>query len=377
MYLIFSFIFTFIGIFSLTFIIFLIQFFCSQLDKLTGKEISVLLIIKYIFYIGVSVIPLIFPISILFTSIITFGELSYNGELIVIKSSGISLFRILTPVISIIIIFSIGIYFFSDFIVPKAEKKAKEFGYQIISASSYLRKGIFTNIIPNLFIKTDKKLKNNTFCNIIIYFNDYENLTTSIIYSEKGKIISYRENKFLNIKLTNGYIYNYNIDSFNKKNIQYYRLIHFNSMIQNFKLPYFFYSKNKELYNEYDFISYQMKDLIKKIDFLKKEKTYNFLIYKIKFEIQKRITFPITCIIMFFIGSSLGSIIRKGDIGYPIIVALIIFIVYYILLIVTQNKVEKKEISPCIGAWIPNLVFLPFSVWITYKSTIDDYYYYY
>ncbi|WP_262887098.1 LptF/LptG family permease [Blattabacterium cuenoti] len=89
---------------------------------------------------------------------------------------------------------------------------------------------------------------------------------------------------------------------------------------------------------------------------------------------QKKFTFPVTCIIMFLTGAPLGAIIRKGGIGHPTIAAITIFIIYYTLLTITQNKVEKAEICPWIGAWIPNFIFFPVSIWMTYKTAMDDFY---
>lgn len=78
---------------------------------------------------------------------------------------------------------------------------------------------------------------------------------------------------------------------------------------------------------------------------------------------------------MFLIGAPLGAIIRKGGMGRPTLIAIIIFIIYHTLLTITQNQGEKAEIWPWIGAWIPNFVFFPLSIWITYKTVMDDFYY--
>ncbi|WP_185877668.1 LptF/LptG family permease [Blattabacterium cuenoti] len=381
LYIIYSFIIPFFGIFFLTFIIFIVQFFWSQINELSDKDINILIIIKFIFYFGVCTVPLITIISILLTSIITFGELSENRELIIIKSSGISLFRTMLPIFFITMILSIGLYLFSDFIITKAEIKIKELGYKIIYTypSLKLKERVFNTIGGNFFINIEKKLNNNYFYKVVIFFyDDYSNVNT--IHSNKCNIISDNENKFIQLKLINGFLYkesNFN----DQEHIPNYYIIRFNTLIKNFKLPSSSFEEIKNI-NDNDYQHEQTIELIKKIKSLNKKKHHNMnsihanairkKINKMKLEIHRKLTFPITCIIMFFIGASLGALVKKGGIGYPTIIALTIFSLYYIILTIIQNKVEKEEIIPWIGIWIPNFILLLFGIYITHRSMIND-----
>ncbi|WP_185871973.1 LptF/LptG family permease [Blattabacterium cuenoti] len=372
LYILRLFIAPFFIIFFTIFIVFMIQFFWSQIDELSGKNINILIIIKFIFYFGISIIPLVTPISLLLTSLITYGNFSETQELTAIKSSGISLFRIMKPILGFTCILSILLYLFSDLVIPKAKIKAKKLGYKISLTHPYfkLKEGIFVNLLPNFFIKIDNKSKNNQeLHNVFIFFYD-KNLLVNTILSKKGFFIINKDKyESIQFKLMNGILYSENK---NEKKGQYsYQIVQFDTLIQNFKIPsYEDYEKIKNL-DDYD--SYDTKTLMKKIKFLKKEKNIYHLI-KLQLELQKKFTFPVTCIIMFLIGAPLGAFIRKGGIGVPTIVALIIFIIYYTLLTITQNKVEKNEIDPWIGAWIPNCIFFPISIWMTYKTVMDDFY---
>ncbi|WP_185851900.1 LptF/LptG family permease [Blattabacterium cuenoti] len=376
LYMIRLFIAPFLIIYSTIFIIFMIQFFWSQIDELTDKNISLFIILKFIFYFGMSILPLVTPIALLFTSIIMFGDFSENQELIAIKSSGISLFRVMIPILGITFVLSIGLYLFSDFAIPKVKMKAKKLGYQISLTHPFLRlkEGIFVNLLPNFFIKVDRKSINSNYLhNIFIFFYDKNSLVNTIL-SRKGVLISNKEDGSIQLKLINGVLYSENET---KKEQYSYQIVEFDTLIQNFKTISELKIKNLDDYDFYQTLN--TKNLLKKINFLKKYKntnTYENKIYlaKLKLELQKKFTFPVTCIIMFLTGAPLGAIIRKGGIGYPTMIAMIIFIIYYTLLTITQNKVEKAEISPCIGAWIPNFIFFPVSIWMTYKTVMDDFY---
>lgn len=87
---------------------------------------------------------------------------------------------------------------------------------------------------------------------------------------------------------------------------------------------------------------------------------------------QRILSYSFTCIIFFLIGASLGSIIRKGGMGVPVIVAIVIFIIFYVLNLTIENISWKGNLNPYWAAWIPNLVLFPFGVWLTYKALTDS-----
>lgn len=87
---------------------------------------------------------------------------------------------------------------------------------------------------------------------------------------------------------------------------------------------------------------------------------------------QRIISYSFTCIIFFLIGASLGSIIRKGGMGLPVVISIIIFIIFYVLNLSVENLSWKGALDPYLAAWIPNMVLFPFSVWLTYKALTDS-----
>lgn len=428
LYMIRLFLAPFLIIFFSIFFVFIVQFFWSKMDELTGKNINILIILKFIYYFGISIIPLVIPISILLTSIITYGYISESQELIAIKSSGISLFRVMKPLLCITFLLSVGLYFFSDFSIPEAKRKAQELGYKIsiTHPSLRLKEGVFVNIFPDFFIKIGKKKNSNLLENIFIFFYG-KNLAINTILAEKGVLIPNKKEDGFQIKLMKGFFYR---DNPYEGKTYSYQMVHFDSFIQSFKNPLIEY-KNLDYYYDDSYKTLDTKKLMEKIHFLKKENcqlysyfqklNYNSLFQKKKFffkksknknrslllhkkdylsflidelqhqkkflqnrkkylskyqfELQKKFTFPVTCIIMFLIGAPLGALIRKGGMGLPTLIAIIIFIIYHTLLTITQNQGEKAEIWPWMGAWIPNFVFFPLSIWITYKTVMDDFYY--
>ncbi|MPM05973.1 hypothetical protein SDC9_52268 [bioreactor metagenome] len=96
------------------------------------------------------------------------------------------------------------------------------------------------------------------------------------------------------------------------------------------------------------------------------------VLIKHEVEIQRKFTLSIACLLLFFIGAPLGAIIRKGGLGMPLVVSVIVFILYYIISITGEKSVKEGVLSPEIGMWISSAILLPFGIWLTIKTTTDS-----
>jgi lipopolysaccharide export system permease protein len=76
----------------------------------------------------------------------------------------------------------------------------------------------------------------------------------------------------------------------------------------------------------------------------------------------------VVCLVLFFIGASLGAIIRKGGIGVPTLIALGLFVVYQLLTMAGERMAKNQFIEPWLGMWISTVLLLPMSIWITRKA---------
>jgi lipopolysaccharide export system permease protein len=78
-----------------------------------------------------------------------------------------------------------------------------------------------------------------------------------------------------------------------------------------------------------------------------------------------------SCLLLFFIGAPLGAIIRKGGLGMPTVLAILIFLFYYILSIVGEQMVRAGELSPSVGMWMSTVVLLPGAIYLTRRAVRD------
>jgi lipopolysaccharide export system permease protein len=87
--------------------------------------------------------------------------------------------------------------------------------------------------------------------------------------------------------------------------------------------------------------------------------------------LHDKFVLAIACIILFFVGAPLGALIRKGGLGLPMVVAIVLFLTYHFFGIFAKNSAEKGSFSPIIGSWLSTIVMLPLSIYLTRSATND------
>ena len=90
------------------------------------------------------------------------------------------------------------------------------------------------------------------------------------------------------------------------------------------------------------------------------------------FELYSKYSFAVVCIVFLFIGAPMGSIVRKGGFGYPLLIAIICFMLFIVLTILFKDMAEAFVIHPILAVWMPNLLLLPIGIFLTYKAMNDS-----
>ena len=106
----------------------------------------------------------------------------------------------------------------------------------------------------------------------------------------------------------------------------------------------------------------------KKNDYQIRTKTLN----KHEIALHEKYVLAIACIILFFVGAPLGAIIRKGGIGLPLVVAIVLFLTYHFIGIFAKNSAEDGTMHPFIASWLSTAIMFPLGIWLTYRATTDQ-----
>ena len=203
---------TFLPLFIMTFgiclFIFLMQFLWKYVDEMVGKGIEIYVLGKLFFYVALTMVSESLPLAILFASLMTFGNLGEQFELLALKASGISLMRIMRPVMVFLICITVVAFFFQNDIIPISQVKMYTLLYSVRNKSPELeiKSGTFnqdmrgTSIYVREKDKKDKQLMRNVM--IYDYSEGFNNLCVTV--ADSARIQTSENKKFVILTLMSG-----------------------------------------------------------------------------------------------------------------------------------------------------------------------------
>ena len=447
-----AFVWPFLATFFITLFVFMMQILWKYIDDLVGKGLDMLTLTKFLIYASATLVTLAMPIAILLSSIMTFGKLGENFELVAIKSSGISLLRFMRPLFFVSVLLSGIAFLFANYIAPVANLKFAVIYHDIYEKSPAfdLKDGVFYNGFRGFSILVGKKEKDKSTLQNVLIYEQSNGVQDNTIISEKGKMTISDDKKFLEFRLHNGNRYeengnpnsgksefiNLGFQEYNKlfdlsqlnlqktsdslfmNNIRMKTMRQLNVDLDSLKkIPDSVAKRTKEdlasyvTYTKYqqplpqkkekqpvasaaqkteaksfdDLIPDSLKFIVNDaalnsvgnirnmMDVSASEyKTRNSDIIQHTIEWHKKLSLSFACLVLFFIGAPLGSIIRKGGLGMPLVMALLFFMIFYLLNIFGEKFTKDSIVDPLFGMWLPVIVLSPVGFFLTYKAMHDS-----
>jgi len=442
--------------FSICLFVFLMQFLWKYVDDLVGKGADMKILAQFFFYAALFLVPMALPIAILLASLMAFGNLGEHLELLAMKSSGISLLRIMKPLI-IFSIFVSGIAFvFQNNVLPKASAKLWTIvaSLRMKSPELDIPEGEFYKEIPGYNIYVGHKTKTGLLKYMMIYDYSKGFDNAMVIVSDSGRMKMSEDKKYLILSLFSGASFQ-NMGTgkslYNQKQIPFQRqtftkrdiLIAFDSnfnMVDKSLTQNRDFSKNipalrsfiRTASAEDDSIARTIRPnlvaqvytaafkqeqsypvnrrpaprdtllstnfqtlfdslpAIQRIQLLENAKSkidhlnsdFNFQMFPQsdrqkdirghQIELHKKFTYSLACLLFFFIGAPLGAIIRKGGLGLPAILSIVLFLVYYTVDIFGWKMAKQDSWAVWQGMWLSSLVLASLGAFFTYKAVNDS-----
>jgi lipopolysaccharide export system permease protein len=186
------------------------QFLWKYVDDLVGKGLTIDILLELLFYASATFVPLALPLAILLASLMTFGNLGENYELTALKSSGISLWRIMYPLILLLFFISIFAFFYSNNSLPYFNLKFRSllFDIQQHRPELQIKEGIYYNGVEGYTIKIgEKDYKTNLLYNLSIYDHTQNNGNSNVTIADSGLIKVTADNRYLVVTLFDGRTY--------------------------------------------------------------------------------------------------------------------------------------------------------------------------
>ena len=451
---------TFLPLFLMTFgiclFIVLMQFIWRYIDDMVGKGLSIGVLAELFFYAALFMLPMALPLAILLASLMTFGNLGERLELLAMKSAGISLLKIMRPVMIFLIFVSIGAFYFQNYAMPVVQVKLYTLLYSMRQKSPELDipEGVFYKEITGFNVYVKKKNPQTGLLSDLMIYDYSEGFNNArVIVADSGRLKTSEDKLFLVLSLFNGESFEnlksqekqsrkttavpYRRESFQTKDILIEFDANFNMTDESFMQNQFVGKNLASLQHSIDSMSlrldsikainakgiyetsyrkslrmevaatesadtlyspvvinfdslYQAQSPGRQVTLLNKAKQlaegvrtdYYFRAanmgdegYKVRrhlTEWHKKFTLSFACLIFFFIGAPLGAIIRKGGLGVPVIISVLLFIFYYIIDNMGYKMAREGVWAAWEGMWLSSAVLTPLGMFLTYKAVNDS-----
>lgn len=448
---------TFLPLFAMTFFIVLfivlMQFLWKYIDDLVGKGLGVDVLCELFFYAAVSMVPMALPLAILLASLMTFGNLGEKFELTAMKASGISLLRVMSPLIVTVGIISAGAFFFQNDILPKAQVKMWSLLFSMRQKSPELEipEGVFYDQIPgfNLYVK-DKNRDTGMLHQVMIYDVSRGGDNATVITADSALMAMTPDMRYLYLHLWNGEQFEnlrdqsqssspnipFRRETFLDKEVLIPFDANFNRMDEEGMRKQYIGKNIAELQQTMDSVSTRIDSVgqiyardirgtsfgaanpnvvnsdgipkwasapiiqidtildnltsARRIEILnsalnissRKQAELSFraesmaadkkTLRRHEIELIKKFTLSVACLIFFFIGAPLGAIIRKGGLGAPLVISVLLFLVYYIIDNTGYKMARDGHITVWIGMWLSTFILAPLGAYVTWKAMNDS-----
>ncbi len=478
---------SYLGPFLLTFFIALfvlvMQFLWKHVDDLAGKGLEWSIILELLFYASATLVPLALPLAILLSSIMTIGTMGEHLELVAARSNGISLLRLLRPLMVFVVGVSIGAFLFSNYAMPVANFKFKSLFAAIRSTrpAMDITEGVFYSGLTGVTLYVGQKSKNGQeIYDVMVYDHSQHGIGDArLTMAKKGTIQFTTDERYLILDLKDGIRYD-GADFFTKQHgtHRFYReafsrqqvwidmsafqidtennrdyLKNSYAMMNVFQLNKVYEDIHKDFaeqsrglgHRELDrflfappgevsfdlearevplleekpepepatinenglermaqtrpkAISIDLKEQSLSRHLAKEEAQEVFRqaeqhiqalhrgfnqqqsswdmtqknLASNRVEWHRKFTLSFACLVLFFIGAPLGAIIRKGGLGLPLILCILIFITYHIISTSAEKSVKSLNMDAVWGMWLSSLILFPFGLFLTLRISTDN-----
>ncbi|MDE6098734.1 MAG: LptF/LptG family permease, partial [Muribaculaceae bacterium] len=456
----------FLPLFAMTFFIclfiVLMQFLFSYVDDLVGKGLSMDVIGELFFYAALTMVPTALPLAVLLASLMTFGNLGEKFELTAMKAAGISLFRIMRPLIVLMVLVAMGAFFFQNNVLPVAQAKMWTLLFSVRQKSPEVEipERSFYDQIPGINLYVDRKDPDTGMLYDVTIYDVSQGLDNSRVILADSARLSFTEDKtrlflhfysgemFENLRNnsmglpSSGYL-PFRRENFSDKQVYFTFDANFNRMDESNMRSQYVGKNIAQLRHSIDSIGRKVDSLgnsfadellarpfagvnpvvaltegdsatevrrmpvamaapididsifnapdasraksyvataIATAKRLRQDYEFRQVILTDQekslrrhgIEMHKKFTLSIACIIFFFIGAPLGAIIKKGGLGTPLVISVILFIVYYIFDNAGYKMARDGKLEVWEGIWLSTAVLLPLGVFFTYKAVGDS-----
>lgn len=440
----------FVAILFVVLFVLVMQFLWLYIDELVGKGLGMKIILEFLMWGSCTILPMAMPLATLLASVMTMGQLADNNELIALKAAGISVTRVMTPLIIASTFISIGAFYTSNDLVPHAYNQIYTLREDILKTKEEIKipAGTFYDGIEGYVLRVDKTDENTGMMQGVLVYDHTKGKGNSSMSIADSAIIKMAKTKdYLTFTMYNG-------TNYQETNSMKYRDTSLELQTINFTKQEMIISLENYAFEKSDSVRFgdqvksmnveqlsHMKDSLHQVDtdthrdqvtrfmsanhfvksgqfdttftqrglkpyelpdnlqwadvtrerdayqnasnkvnqmlsdiigFERESYEYTFYLRRADLEYLKKFAGALACFILFFIGAPIGALVRKGGLGVPMIVAVLFFVLYWVIDLTGAKLAKDGAINAAVGAFISTAVLFPLGIWFTWKAVNDS-----
>ncbi len=397
----------FFGLAVITFIL-IVDFILEIADLIIGRGVRASMVLEIFFFNLGWIFALSIPMAVLVATLMAFGRLSGDNEIIAIKSSGISLYQIIAAPLIASLSLALLLILFNNYVLPWTNHRARVLGAQLGRTKPTLgiREGVFINDFPGYSILVRKVSRKGPQIEGITIYEEKDRKIPRTILAQKGNLSFSPEGNSLTLDLYNGEIHEVDQDDpskYRRLTFKKYTLtlrgkgggmgrvnreyrgdreIGIGELLRRAK------AEEKRIIRE----KMAINNILKKKGIIPNEqlkegllkqdpKTLSLIQGKERLiesarrrknsymvEVYKKFSIPFACLVFILIGAPLGVMVHKGGIGVGIGLSLGFFLLYWAFLIGGEELADRNLIPPLWSMWTPNLIIGGSGIYLLIKG---------
>lgn len=417
------------GLITIVFL-FLLNVVFRDLGRLLGKGLPTGIVFEFFGLNLAWIVALAIPMAVLVATVMAFGRLSSDNEIVALKASGVHFYRLITPVLLIAVLLTVGVERFHNSVLPEFNHRYRLLFADIskMRPALTLESNVFFDEIPNYSLLVHE-LKEDGEENILkgIIINDYSDPEFSkTVIAESGQLTFSEEREEMIFTL-----FNVEVHSVELTDLENYRMIKFQQY--NLSIPVTNMvlkrsnskqrgDREKSIAMMREDIDRNMKSILQKEERIRqivqselaevfineiwlgeirkregegsvewsetvarlKTRARNvFQLIQVEMniieglkrsnlskqvEIQKKYSIPVACIVFVLIGAPLGIMVRQGGMAVGGGLSLLFFVIYWIFIIAGEQLADRGYVDPFIAMWIANILVGIGGIYLVVKS---------
>src|SRR5574337_519002 len=335
-----------LGLVIFTFVLLMDQMMRLR-DLIINKGAPVGVVVRLIAYVLPFSLTVTIPMSVLLAVLATYGRVSSEGEAVVLKASGLSLYRLMAPGVLFGVVATLATLWISTLIQPSSTRAFKTLTYQLYhtQALTALEEGIFNTEYPGLAIYVDRSGKRDGTFHGVLVIDQRSQADQHLIIAQEGKLLSKNDGTEapIALQLSKG-----TLQTSSRDDLSRYRNLDFEA----YDLQILGGTLAETVARVRQSKEMNLNELRTEIARLTKD---GGKAWPLQVELHKKFALPIACLILSMIGAPLAIRIKKTSRGVSLALSVAFAVFYYILLATGESLGARGRIEPAIGIWFPNL----------------------